>query len=79
MSATAKFSKFHSKKTMINFVFTKKENYLSDTSKMVVLAILRPNPTLFGIENFFFNQFNLVLHFFGVKFTVNYYAVGIIP
>ena len=71
---------FTPKKTMINFFFTKKKNYLSDTSKMVVLAILRPNlRPLVGIENFFFNEFNLVLHFFGVKFTGNYYVVGIIP
>ena len=47
---------------------------------MVVFAILRPNlRSLLGIENFFSNEFNLILHFFGVKFTGDYYAVGIIP
>ena len=44
---------------------------------MVVFAILgldlRP---LLGIEIFFFIIFNLVLQFFGVKFTGNYYVVG---
>ena len=80
MSATAKFGKFHPKKTMINFFFKKKKNYLSDTSKMVVFAIIRPNlRPLYAIENLFFNEFKLVLHFFGVKFTGIYYAVGIIP
>ena len=64
---------------MINF-FSQKKNYLSDTSKMIVLEILRSNLIpLLGIENFFSNEFNLVLHFFGVKFTGNYYTVGIIP
>ena len=68
------------RKTMINFFFTKKKSYLSDTSKMIVLAILRSNlRPLLGIENFFINEFDLVLHFFGVKFTGNYYAIGIIP
>ena len=47
---------------------------------MVVLAILGPDLRhLLGTENFFFIKFNLVLQFFGVKFTGNYYVVGIIP
>ena len=82
MSATAKFGKIHPKKKPYfkTLKKKKKKNYLSDTSKMVLLAILRPNlKPLLGIENFFFNEFNLVLHFFGVKFTGNYYAVEIIP
>ena len=47
---------------------------------MVVLAILKLNlrPHL-GIEKFFSSKFNLLLQFFGVKFTGNYYVVGIIP
>ena len=37
---------------------------------MIVLAILRPNlRLLLGIENWFFSKFNLLPHFFGVKFT----------
>ena len=44
---------------------------------MVVFAILGPDPLL-GIENFFFIKFNLVLYFFRVKFTGNYYVVAII-
>ena len=52
---------------------------LSDIAKMVVFAILgldlRP---LLWFENFYFIKFNLVLHFLGVKFTGNYYVVGII-
>ena len=47
---------------------------------MVVFAIFRPNlRPLLGIENFFFIKFYLILHFFGVEFTWNYYVVGIIP
>ena len=47
---------------------------------MVVFAILGPDlRPLLGIENFFFIKFNLVLQFFGVKFTGNYYVVKIIP
>ena len=46
---------------------------------MVVFAILRPDlRPLLGIEIFFFIKFNLVLQFFGVKFTGNYYVVEII-
>ena len=53
--------------------------YLSNTPKIVILAILRPNlRPLSGIENFFFSKFDLLLHFFGVKFTGNYYIVEII-
>ena len=46
---------------------------------MVVFAILGPDlrPVL-GIENLFFIKFNLFLQFFRVKFTGNYYVVGII-
>ena len=47
---------------------------------MVVFAILGPNlRPLLENENFFFSKFNLVVDFFGVKFTGNYYVVGIIP
>ena len=47
---------------------------------MVVFAILGPNlRPLLEIENFFFYNFNLAVDFFGVKFTGNYYVVGIIP
>ena len=47
---------------------------------MVVLAILRPNlKPLLEIENFFSSKFNLLVQFFGVKFTENYYAVSITP
>ena len=34
--------------------------------------------TAFGNWKFFFSKFNLLVYFFGVKFTGNYYAVGII-
>ena len=71
---------FTPKKKWLNFFSRKKKNFLSDTFKMVVLAILRPDLRRFlEIENFFFNEFNLVLHFFGDEFTWNYYAVRIIP
>ena len=47
---------------------------------MVVFAILASNlRPLLKIENFFFSKFNLILDFFGVKFTGNYYVVRIIP
>ena len=47
---------------------------------MVVFAILGPNlRPILQIEIFFFSVFNLVLDFFAVKFTGNYYIVGIIP
>ena len=60
----------------VNFFCQKK---LSDTSKMVVLAILGPNlRPLLEIENFFFSKFNIILDIFRVKFTGNYYVVGII-
>ena len=46
---------------------------------MVVFTILGPNlRPLLEIENVFFGKFNLILDFFGVKFTRNYYVVGII-
>ena len=46
---------------------------------MVFFAILGPDVRpLLGIEIFLFIKFNLVLQFFGVKFTGNYYVVGII-
>ena len=46
---------------------------------MVVFAILGPDlRPLSGIDNFFFIKFILVLQFFGVTFTGNYYVVGII-
>ena len=46
---------------------------------MVVFAILGPNlRPLLEIENFFLSEFNLVLNFYGVKFTGNYYVVEII-
>ena len=46
---------------------------------MVVFAILEPDlRPLLGIEIFSFIKFNSVLQFFGVKFTGNYYVVGII-
>ena len=59
---------------MINLLFTqkKKKKILSDTSKMVVFAILGPNlRPLLENENFFFSEFNLVLDFYEVKFTGN--------
>ena len=65
---------------MFKLFFSQKKNFLSETSKVVVFAILGPNlRTLLKIENFFFSKFNLILDFFGVKFTGNYYVVGIIP
>ena len=47
-----------------------------DCDPEIIMERLRP---LLEIENFFFNEFKLVLHFFAVKFTGDYYAVGIIP
>ena len=81
MSATVKFGKFHPKKNHDELFFhEKKKKFLSDTSKMVVFAILRPDLRPFlGIQNFFSNEFNLLRHFFGVKFTGKYFAVDIIP
>ena len=57
----------------------KKKKKFSDIAKIVVFAILGPDlrPVL-GIENFFFIKFDLVLQFFRVKFSGNYYVVGII-
>ena len=47
---------------------------------MVAFAISSPNlRPLSGVENFFSLKFNLLMQFFGVKFTGNYYVVGIIP
>ena len=46
---------------------------------MVVFAIFGPDlRPLLGVENSLFIKFNFVLQFFGVKFTGNYYVVGII-
>ena len=65
---------------MINLFFSQKKIFPSETSEVVVFAILGPNlKNLLRIENFFFSKFSLVVDFFGVKFTGNYYVVGIIP
>ena len=46
---------------------------------MVVFAIMRPNlRPLSGMDNFFFSKFNLLVQFFGVKFTGDYHVLGII-
>ena len=47
---------------------------------MVISAILRPylRPIL-ELEHFFSSKFNLLIQFFGVKFTENYYAAVITP
>ena len=46
---------------------------------MVVFAILRPNLRhLSGMDNFFFSKFNVLVQFFGVKFTGHYHVAGII-
>ena len=75
MSAPTKFSKFHPKKNMINFFLrTKKSVHHLQNGRFEDFET-----ELLGIENFFFNEFNLVLHVFEVKFTGYYYAVGIIP
>ena len=69
---------FTPKKTTNTFNFLKKKKN-SDIAKMVVFVILGPDlRPLLGIENFFSIKFNLVLQFFGVELTGNYYVVGII-
>ena len=72
--------KFYVEKHYDQLFFPRKKKILSDIPKMVVSAILRPNlrHTL-EIENFFFSKYNLLVQFFGVKFTENYDAVGINP
>ena len=68
---------FTPKKTTNTFNFVKKK--ISDIAKMVIFVILGPDlRPLLGIDNFFSIKFNLVLQFFGVKFTGNYYVVEII-
>ena len=63
---------------MINFFFHKKKKF-RPSSQNGRFPILRPNlRPLSEIENFFFSKFNLLVYFFGVKFTGNYHAVGII-
>ena len=63
---------------MIKFFYTKKKNSVR-LPKMVVFAILRPNlRPLSGIDIFVLSKFNLLVPFFGVKFTGNYHVVGII-
>ena len=65
------------KNNMINFFFHKTK--FRSTSENSRFPILRPNlKPLSGIENFFFSQFNLLVQFFGVKFTGNWHVVGII-
>ena len=62
---------------MINFFSTKKK--FRPTSQNERFPILRPNlKPLSGIEIFFFSKFNLLVQFFGVKFTENYHVIGII-
>ena len=71
---------FHSKKeTMINFFFTKKKLSVRHLQNDRLVDFETEPETPFGNRKFFVNEFNLVPHFFGVKFTGNYYAVGIIP
>ena len=53
---------FTPKKTMINFFFTKKKNYLSNTSKMIVLADFETElESPFGNRKKFFQRIQLSL------------------
>ena len=79
MSATARFGKFHPKKKMINFFFTKKKLSVRHFKNGRFGDFQTEPETPFGDRKFFFDEFNLVLHFFWVKFTGNYYVAGIIP
>ena len=66
MSATAKFGKFHPKKTMINFFFTKEKKLSVRHLQNDRFGDFETDPeTPFGNRKFFFNEFNLVLHFLG--------------
>ena len=70
---------FTPKKIMINFFLRKKKLSVRhlQNDRFGDFEIEPENP--FGNRIFFFNEFKLVLHFLGVKFTGNYYAVGITP
>ena len=59
--------------------FKKKKKKFRPTSQKGRFPILTRNlKPLSGMENFFFFKFNLLVQFFGVKFTGNYHVVGII-
>ena len=68
---------FTTKNTMNNFFFHKKK-IPSDIPKWWFSDFETEPETTFGNRNFFFSKFNLLVYFFGVKFTGNYRAVGII-
>ena len=69
---------FTSKNTMITFFFQKKKKF-RPASQNGRLSILRSNlRPLLEIDFFFFSKFNLLVYFFGVKFTGNYHVLGII-
>ena len=68
---------FTPKNTMIKFFFNKKKNSVRHP-RMVVFRFETEPETPFGNEIFLFSKFNLLVYFFGVKFSGNYRAVGII-
>ena len=67
---------FHPKKCYDQPFFHEKKK-ISQNGRFCDFEIEAETP--FGDRKFFLSKFDLVLHFFGVKFTGNYYVVGIIP
>ena len=70
---------FTPKNTMINFFFTKKKIICPTPPKWSFWRYWdRTWDPFWESKIFLFNEFNLVLHFFRVKFTGNYFALEII-
>ena len=70
---------FTPKKTMIDLFFTKKKIVCPAPPQWSFWRYWDRTWDPFWESKIFSNEFTVVLHFFGVKFTGNYYAVGIIP
>ena len=63
---------------MMNFLLNKKKKIPSDIPKWSFSDFETEPETPVGNGQFFFSKFNLLVQFFGVKFTGDYHVVGII-
>ena len=64
---------------MINFFFSTKKKIPSDIPKWSSSDFQAKPATPFGNRQFFFLKFNLLVQFFGVKFTGNYHVKNTEP
>ena len=63
---------------MMNFLFKKKKKFHSTSENGRFRDCETEPETPVGNGQFFFSKFNLLVQFFGVKFTGDYHVVGII-